>query len=91
VEVEKAHRLLAEAFAALLGSELRADALIAGLALLVAGASPAKVAPRLVGLVPALWRQELGRLLDDVTATGRVRPEQLATLEKFLDLPEQPT
>jgi tetratricopeptide (TPR) repeat protein len=87
---DTARGLLEEALAALLGSDLSADALIAGLALLVAGAPPAAVAPRLAGVVPPLWRRELGQLLDDVAASGQVEPEQLARLERFLHLPDKP-
>jgi hypothetical protein len=89
-EPRKAQRLLEEAFAALLGSELRGDVLAAGLALLVAGSPPGKVAAQLVALVPSLWRQELQGLLEEVAKSDQLRPEQLATVQRYLDLPESP-
>jgi hypothetical protein len=88
-EVHQAQRLLQDAFAVLVGSDLRNDAVVAGIALLLAGARPGKVAAQILPLVPQLWRQELASLLEDVARTGRVRPEQLGTLEKFLELPEK--
>jgi len=89
-EPRKAQRLLEDAFAALLGSELRGDALAAGLALLVAGSPPGKVAAQLVALVPSLWRNELLGVLEEIAKSGRVRAEQAATVQKYLDLPEGP-